>query len=476
MIYSVPFLRVWLTVPVRLAAYELDTRGPGTVRLEIRLGEIVERALPDVDPRRLLSHGAGGARGFWARGDRWIAHAGVATMPGGDADLSIAPHPDRLEALSELAAPVWDRWGPGRLYGGLSFSERHEAHGVWEGFPSGRFQLPAVELVKEPGISGSRLTARGTTVSEASALADLWEARLVDAPAPGGPSRDIAAEPRGADRLRWTVTVRRALEEIASGGVGKVVLARALDVTTSGALDPAEVACLIWSENPSSHAFLFEPVPGHALVGGAPEVLAHKTGTRVRSTAVAGSTAVGATPGESTELARRLFDHPKDRAEHDFVVEGMVRKLEDLGCAVRRDVEPHVLTLARIQHLETKIEAAAPDGVTLLDLIGSLHPTPAVCGQPRDRALRFLEAHEGFERGWYAGPVGWVDHRDDGIFVPALRSAVCADGSWRLFAGAGIVDGSDPDLEWAETALKFQPVLRALVGAGASSEILRRVA
>ena len=431
---------------------------------------------PTVDPRRFLSCGAGGARGFWARGDRWIAHAGVAPGPDGEVDLQITSHPDRLRVLAELSGPVWETWGSGRLYGGLSFSEAHHPAGAWESFPSGRFQLPAVELVKEPGVTGCRLTARGMGRSDAHALADRWEAWLTDAPAPRGPAREIGAEPRGADRLRWTVTVRRVLEEIASGAVGKVVLARALDVSTSGALDPADVACVIWQENPSSHAFLFEPEAGHALVGGAPEVLAHKTGTRVRSTAVAGSTPVGATPGESTELARRLFDHAKDRAEHDFVVQDMVGKLEELGCSVRRDVEPHVLTLARIQHLETKIEAAAPDEVTLLDLIEALHPTPAVCGHPRDRANAFLEAHEGLDRGWYAGPVGWVDHQGDGIFVPALRSAVTSGGSWRLFAGAGIVEGSDPDLEWAETALKFEPVLRALVGAGASSEILRRVA
>ncbi len=348
--------------------------------------------------------------------------------------------------------------------------------GVWEAFPAGRFQLPSVELSREPAASGCVLRARGKNRTSAEEAADRWEASLVTAPTPAGPPRHVAGEPRGSDRLRWTVTVRRALDEITSGTVGKVVLARALDVTTSGALDPADVACVLWAENPSSHAFLFEPVPGHAMIGGAPEVLAHKSGARVRATAVAGSIAVGESPGESAELARRLFDHAKDRAEHDFVVQDMVEKLQSLGCDVRRDVEPHVLTLARIQHLETKIEAGTPEGVSILGLVEGLHPTPAVCGHPSDRAHAFLVEHEGFARGWYAGPVGWVDHDDDGIFVPALRSAVCAHGTWRLFAGAGIVAGSDPDMEWAETSMKFQPVLRALVGAGVSSEILRRVA
>ncbi len=160
------------------------------------------------------------------------------------------------------------------------------------------------------------------------------------------------------------------------------------------------------------------------------------------------------------------------------MVDDVVTRLQDLGCTVRVDVEPHVLTLAQIQHLETKIAADVPEGLGVLDLLASLHPTPAVCGSPRDAALEFLASRESFARGWYAGPVGWFDQRGHGVFVPALRSAVHSDSEelWRLFAGAGIVAGSDPDLEWIETGLKFKPVLRALVRAGLSPEVLERAA
>ena len=135
---------------------------------------------------------------------------------------------------------------------------------------------------------------------------------------------------------------------------------------------------------------------------------------------------------------------------------------------MQRDVEPHVLALARIQHLETKIAADVPAGVTLLDILASLHPTPAVCGIPRNVALSILTEGEVFDRGWYAGPVGWLASDGKGIFVPALRSAVCEGRRWRLYAGAGIVPGSDPALEWEETELKFHPVLRAMARAGVS--------
>ena len=139
---------------------------------------------------------------------------------------------------------------------------------------------------------------------------------------------------------------------------------------------------------------------------------------------------------------------------------------------VSAQAEPHILTLARIQHLETDIGAPAPEGRSVLELVEALHPTPAVCGVPRDAALEFLRVEEPFQRGWYAGPVGWVDAEGEGHFVPALRTAVGDGKSWRLFAGAGIVDGSRPSMEWEETGIKFLPVLRALADSGAMLEEL----
>jgi menaquinone-specific isochorismate synthase len=127
-----------------------------------------------------------------------------------------------------------------------------------------------------------------------------------------------------------------------------------------------------------------------------------------------------------------------------------------------------VLTLSRIQHLETEIRAWLPEPHTAVSVLGALHPTPAVCGLPRDGALALLHKEERFQRGWYAGPVGWFDTAGNGVFAPALRCALGRGPKWRLFAGAGIVDGSEPGAEWEETGLKFQPVLRALEEAGAS--------
>ena len=145
----------------------------------------------------------------------------------------------------------------------------------------------------------------------------------------------------------------------------------------------------------------------------------------------------------------------------------MVARLETVAHQIRTDPQPHVLTLSRIQHLETEIRASVPAEVGILDLLRLLHPTPAVCGLPRDSAMAFLSEEEPFERGWYAGPVGLFDAEGNGIFVPALRTGVSTGSGWRLFAGAGIVEGSVPALEWEETAIKFELMLEALTESGA---------
>jgi isochorismate synthase len=255
---------------------------------------------------------------------------------------------------------------------------------------------------------------------------------------------------------------------IGGGSISTAVLARTLEVELDAPVDPVDVVSHLWDANRGSHAFLFEPVPGSALVGAAPETVATLRDGVFHATAVAGSIRRGATPREQAELAAELLASDKDRAEQRFALDDMVARLETVAHQIRADPQPHVLTLARIQHLETEIRASVPSDVGVLDLLRLLHPTPAVCGLPRDAAMAFLGEEEPFHRGWYAGPVGLFDAEGNGIFVPALRMGVSTGSGWRLFAGAGIVDGSVPALEWEETGIKFEPVLEALGASGAT--------
>jgi menaquinone-specific isochorismate synthase len=434
------------------------------------------RTLPVGDPIAFLRAMEGTPRGFWARGARWVAHAGVLGVL---SPSSLEEGRTRFAAV-EAMGRSWSEMGDGeealRFYGGFSFRDGHQPSGHWGAFPAALFHLPLVEFDGE-GAGEARLRVRvpeGNDPAEAQRTAEAEADRLVELlRAPTGLSRDArraeavdATVVEGA-RREWLGAVERTLDSIRAGGVSKAVLARTRDVELAEEVATVDVLAAIWNQHHSAHAFLFEPVAGSRLLGAAPEILVTLRDSEVFATAVAGSARRGRDPAEDARLGQALMRSPKDRAEHQAVVDAIVDGLEKAADAVVAPDEPHILTLARIQHLQTEIRAHPRASLTALDLLEELHPTPAVCGVPRERALELLADFEPFDRGWYAGPVGWFDTEGEGHFVPALRMAVSNGPRWRLFAGAGIVDGSQPAMEWDETGLKFVPVLRALAAAGA---------
>ena len=438
--------------------------------------------IEDVEPAVLLRLGKGGARGFWAREGRWFAHIGSAAT----VEVSEPQDgPDRFGKIWGEARTIFScSWkdpqsqvtppSP-RLFGGLSFRSDHVAEEGWEHFPSAHFVLPEVELMGggESGIltlrrlhvpSANPAQCRQELSDELASVRDSLTAASLEA----SPSDVcIPATRSETDFEAWVTSVDRALSEVSAGALSKVVMARVQTVSFEGTMDPVDVVLNLWRENPSSHVFLFEPTPGHILLGAAPETVATVQAGVFHATAVAGSIARGNTPQEQKALARELWNSEKNRREHQVCVEDMVARLAETCRDIQAQPEPHVLTLSAIQHLETAITANLHPNETVLSTLEALHPTPAVCGFPRDRAMGFLGAEELFQRGWFAGPVGWFDGDGNGVFVPALRSTVGRGKEWRLFAGAGIVAGSDPSREWAETRIKFQPVLKALSGARA---------
>jgi menaquinone-specific isochorismate synthase len=451
------------------------SRQPGGARLAT-----VTIPAPDLRPETFLRHAAGEERGFWARGDRWVAHRGVAAeLRGGDGAASerfeeVARAAHRL-ALEPYLPEGTARAPRVRFYGGFSFRPDHHAAGVWTDFPTWLFQMPTFELEGE-GSGDAWLRIR--TLVEADAGPDVFvrlrhraEALRAELTATGDAGAPARAKVRGraaaTDRASWEEAVRESLAAIRAGKIAKAVLARTLDVELEEPLDPVDVVRHLWDVNHGSYVFLFEPVPGSAIVGAAPETVATLRDGVFHATAVAGSIRRGESPREQAELAARLLASEKDRVEQRIALDDMVARLGTVAHQIRTDPQPHVLALARIQHLETEIRASVPSDVGILDVLRLLHPTPAVCGLPRDSAMAFLSEVEPFERGWYSGPVGLFDAEGNGVFVPALRMGVSTGSGWRLFAGAGIVEGSVPSLEWEETAIKFEPMLTALAECGA---------
>jgi menaquinone-specific isochorismate synthase len=268
------------------------------------------------------------------------------------------------------------------------------------------------------------------------------------------------------DPVTWCAAVAAAVRRISDGELAKVVLARDLLVTADVPLDPRRLLDRLASRFPDCWTFAVD-----GLLGATPELLLRRTGRELSSRVLAGTAPRGA-GAEDDRLATALLGSAKDLAEHALAVDSLVRALEPYCSELTAPEGPSLLTLANVRHLATDVtgiqrRSGARGAAGLLDLVAAVHPTAAVCGTPPDRAAALIGELEGMDRGRYAGPVGWLDTRGDGEFGLALRCAQLSPddpASARLFAGCGIVAGSDPAAELAETQSKFAAFQAALEG------------
>lgn len=257
-------------------------------------------------------------------------------------------------------------------------------------------------------------------------------------------------------------SVAAGLAGIARGDYGKIVLARALRLTTAEPFHPLGVLNHLRQRYATCYAFSVANGRGQSFIGASPERLVRVASGRMHTEALAGSAPRGKSASEDAALARALLQSDKDLREHRLVIGSIERRVADLGVKLEHAAQPRLLPLANVQHLHTPISAALPDGVHILDLVARLHPTPAVGGTPREPAVAAIPRLEPFARGLYAGTCGWVDHRGGGEFFVGLRSALVDGCTATAYAGAGIVAGSDPQQEFAETELKFKALIEAL--------------
>jgi isochorismate synthase len=291
-------------------------------------------------------------------------------------------------------------------------------------------------------------------------------------------SRALAQWSATADPTRevYERMVAEALRRLSNDmNLRKVVLGRRLIFENIAALRPRDILCRLASDRGVTTFAV--PLPDDSgqqrlLVGATPELLLEKTGDRVLSVPLAGSAKRSADPAEDRDVAEALLRSDKDRREHALVVESVIERLAPYCRGLRWSDEPHLVQTATMWHLGTRVEGETSNSETSsLDLAVALHPTAAVCGMPRDLAAETIAALEPFDRGYFAGAVGWCDAAGDGRWMVTIRCAEITGKRATLFAGAGIVPGSDPHSEAVETSEKFQTMLSALAidEAGAAS-------
>jgi menaquinone-specific isochorismate synthase len=270
----------------------------------------------------------------------------------------------------------------------------------------------------------------------------------------------------------WEAGIEHALSEFSVGNLGKVVLARRAGLEFGEVLDPLQLAADLKAGTPGCFRFYVQPEAGMAFLGASPERLFRRDGRSILSEAVAGTRPRGASEADDADLREELMSSKKDLSEHAYVVSAIRDSLG--GLCEDLDIEEHVseMKLARGRHLVSKIRGTLREGVSDAELLKGLHPTPAVGGHPKDRALRTIRELEPFDRGWYAGPVGWIGS-DAAEFAVGIRSGLARGRTLALFSGAGIVSGSVPEEEWAEIEQKIGD-FTGILGLERSSEYAAR--
>jgi menaquinone-specific isochorismate synthase len=348
-----------------------------------------------------------------------------------------------------------------RLFGGTSFSAQ-EPDGPWSGFGQASFVLPRWLYGRRGDSAFLRVALTADEVRRPqAALAEI--AALVDI-AHAGPTAP-ASESLGRSRLeeldeeRWTIRITSALAHIRAGRFEKVVAARRSVLTSERNIDVAALLARMGRVYPDTARFAVAR-GGGVFIGATPERLVSRVGADVRCDALAGSRARRDASDDAG--ARSLLASAKDRREHAPVVAGICAALGPFCDVIQADAVPRVRTLKTVHHLWTPVQARLSGPTHVLDLVSALHPTPAVSGLPRTPAMEWIHANEPEGRGWYAAPVGWFDAEGDGTFLVAIRSALVRGHEAWLYAGGGIVEGSDPAAEYQETALKQGTMLSVL--------------
>ncbi len=256
--------------------------------------------------------------------------------------------------------------------------------------------------------------------------------------------------------------VTNALKEIDSGAYEKIVLARGLRLKANKTWQPLKALNRLRERFNGCFTFSFGGGGGRSFIGATPERILRIREGELLTEAIAGSAPRGKTAGEDAKLGRNLLESQKDLWEHACVRESILRRLKKVGVEAVADAAPRLLQLANVQHLKTVIRAEVGNEVHLLDILAEMHPTPAIGGTPREEAVSRIKDLEGIDRGLYAGVVGWFNHLNECEMIVGIRSALISGSEARLYAGAGIVKGSDPDKENRETDIKLRALLDVL--------------
>ncbi len=388
------------------------------------------------------------------------------------------------KARFERAAEAVSAWSGGLLFadeewrglplavGGFAFAESEGAReGAWRGWSDGDLWIPELLVQRKGGRTQAAVTLL-VLVGESPERVEQRMQVAMERLSVMEPTAtlDVTCVVGGQDQLdeeegfsRWQVAVERAVEKVSDATLQKVVLARTACWQSSEAevFDAVGTALEMRAEQEDCTVFLLRGGGQGDFVGATPEELVRLSGGWAHTAALAGTRR--RIPGQDSIGTQELLESPKDRLEHRLVAETIREALSPLLEGIQGVGTPSVASYADVHHLRADFSGMVCDGVGLLQLVKTLHPTPAVGGLPKAEALSWLQENEELDRGWYSSPVGWIDGRGDGVFVVGIRSANVCERTATAYAGCGLVRQSDARNEWEESLAKLGTIRRSLV-------------
>jgi isochorismate synthase len=441
---------------------QLGLEAGGVLSIVIPVQEIHLRSLPGIQEDWF----------FWDRPSEDETILGIGT-----AKAVTASGLGRLEKIGRAMQEMHDRWewldleqtGLRPLsYICFAFNQDDPMCAPWNGLPNSGMFLPELTLHQRDNCCAAAFSINLQVTQDRETIQQRWMelfrtliASISQPHSPPGCKTALTITSASPDGNHWRSLVQNAQTSISSGSLKKVVLARQLKVQAQRRFDPRQLMSTLSYLYPSS-ALLATHMGKGIFVSATPERLCRSAGNRIICDAIAGTVQRSALAQTDQDLANFLLADPKNRHEHDLVVEDISSSLRPLCTTMDHPEQPHIIRLRNLQHLWTVITGQLKPEINLLQVAANIHPTAAVNGFPTAAADRWLKANEPFARGWYAGAAGWIDCRGDGELAVLLRCALLDQDRADLFAGAGITAGSDADAEFAETELKFGVMLEAL--------------
>jgi menaquinone-specific isochorismate synthase len=356
-----------------------------------------------------------------------------------------------------------DATGP-LLFGGFSFDTYKGDSRAWNQFGDNLFYIPAFMLSIVKGQAYLTTNVLCTPDDQATLFIEMINERdqLVENKSKSNNKNELI-EQNEVDPDGWKAMVAAAVTNMKTSDIEKVVLARELRLKFNDKVMSENVVKNLLNEQPDSYIFSFES-GSDCFIGATPERLMKKRGNELYSTCLAGSIARGKDQLEDEQLEQELLNDEKNRIEHQYVVSMITEALSPVCVSLHVPSEPVIMKNRHIQHLYTPVQGTCDENVSIFDIVDKLHPTPAMGGLPKEKAVVMIREIENLERGFYAAPLGWTDSYGNGEFAVGIRSALLQGREASLFAGCGLLPNSTPESEYHETGIKFNPMLSALGG------------